>query len=74
MKFEVTVRFYLELEASEIWSPESCALDFVRHRIDEGYLHDEIIFGWDFSNVEQVEAFRDGVEEQWEEHEEFLRE
>jgi len=51
LSFTVTVAFTVQAEPIDLWSPQACALSFVRHRIDEGLpLHDHIK-NWYFLNV-----------------------
>jgi hypothetical protein len=78
MKFEVSVKFYVEADSMEdvhpTWTAQAAAIDFVSHRIDEGYPMSDHIFCWTFLDVKQVEQFSDGVEEEWKEHQKFLQE
>jgi len=71
MKFELTVKFYVEADSMEevhpTWTAEAAAIDFVQHRINEGYLMDNHIFCWCFIDVKQVEQFSNGVEEEYQE-------
>ncbi len=49
--FIVTVAFTVQAARLGPWSPEQCALDFIRHRIDEGLPIAEHIKDWDFVDV-----------------------
>jgi hypothetical protein len=51
-KFIVTVAFVVEAEDMGHWDAKSCAVSFVKHRIDEGYRMSENIETWDLVSVE----------------------
>jgi hypothetical protein len=53
--FKITVEFTVETGAIEPWDSEACAIDFVRHRIDEGYRLDEVIKTWRIMEVRKLE-------------------
>jgi len=78
MKFELTVKFYVEADSMQdqhpSWTAEAAAIDFVSHRIDEGYQLEGHIFAWDFVSIESVEKFSHGVEDEWREHQDFIKE
>jgi len=52
--YSVKVEFIVEVEPNENWDPETCARDYVRHRIDEGYPLLERIKEWEFLSVDQI--------------------
>lgn len=51
MKFKIVVAFTVDAEAVGPWDAETCAMDFVRHRIDEGYRMEPQIESWEFVSV-----------------------
>jgi len=53
-KYIVTVAFVVQAEDMKHWDAEFCAVDFVKHRIDEGYRMDEQIESWDLVSIEKV--------------------
>lgn len=49
--YRVIVRFEVEAEPIGPWSAKECALDYVRHRIDEGQRQSEFIKSWQLIDV-----------------------
>jgi len=51
-KFFVLVIFEVEAEKVGPWTAREAAIDYVKHRIDEGYLDQEHIRQWWIQSVE----------------------
>lgn len=52
--FRVTVSFIVRAEHLGPWNAEACAIDFVRHRIDEGSPMSDHIREWYFEGVTKI--------------------
>jgi hypothetical protein len=52
-RFKILVEFTVITGPVGPWDSEQCAVDFIRHRIDEGYRLEDVIRGWDFVSVEK---------------------
>jgi hypothetical protein len=55
-KFKITVEFTVYAEAIGPWDSEACAVDFIRHRIDESrYLLEDNIREWKIMDVKKIQ-------------------
>lgn len=49
--FKITVEFTVKADGTGPWDSETCAVDFVSHRIDEGWRLDDFIKRWKLVSV-----------------------
>lgn len=54
--FKVVVEFIVKAEPLGPFPSEQCAIDFVRHRIDEGYRLEEQIKDWNFVSITKADS------------------